>query len=334
MMLKRVLVALACAASFISQAAAQDFYKDRTINVVVGLSAGGGYDLYARALSRSLGKHIPGNPKVVVQNMAGAGSLSAVLWLDNVAPRDGTSMVIFNHGLISDSVLSPDRIKVDFRRFAFLGSIAEDLSACYMWHTKGPKTLAEVKAFGKIHFGQSGAGTSSDIAQHILKNILKIDIEEIHGYPGSAELRLAVERGETDGDCGAWAVLPVEWAREKKIYPFMKNTLAFGPDMSPDVPYVVDLMPGPREREIAKLLTLSTQMARPFILHRDTPPDRLRVLREAFAAVMVDPNFKADLEGQRLTLEPRNADEVTKIVAEIVGAPPEVIAAAKKVMAD
>ena len=99
---------------------AQDFYRDRTINVVVGLSTGGGYDLYGRTLARHLGKHIPGNPRLVVQNMPGAGSLTSVLWLENVAPRDGTTMLIFNHGLIGDSVLSPEKVRVDFRRFAWL----------------------------------------------------------------------------------------------------------------------------------------------------------------------------------------------------------------------
>ncbi len=333
----RLIAALAWAASIGAApgaARAQDFYKDRAITVVIGLSPGGGYDLYGRALTRHLGGHIPGNPKLVAQNMPGAGSLVAAQWLDNVAPRDGTTMLIFNHGLIGDSVLSPEKVKLDFRRFAWLGSIAEDISACYMWHAKGPRNLAEVKAYGKIHFGQTGAGTSSDIAQRILKNILKIQIEEIHGYPGSAELRLAVERGETDGDCGAWAVLPEDWARDKKIYPFLKNTPSFGPHMARDVPYVVDVMPGPREREIAKLLTTSTQISRPFILHRDTPPDRVRILREAFAAMTRDPGFKADLERQRLTLEPVFADAALKIVAGVAEASPEVIAAARKVMTD
>jgi tripartite-type tricarboxylate transporter receptor subunit TctC len=313
---------------------AQDFYRDRTINVVVGLSTGGGYDLYGRTLARHLGKHIPGNPRLVVQNMPGAGSLTSVLWLENVAPRDGTTMLIFNHGLIGDSVLSPEKVRVDFRRFAWLGSIAEDISACYMWHTKGPKNLAEVKAYGRINFGQTGAGSSSDIAQRILKNILGVNINEVHGYPGSAELRLAVERGETDGDCGAWAVLPEEWLKEKKIYPFIKNTPNFGPYMSRDVPYVVDVMPGPREREIAKLLTTSTQVSRPFIVHRDTPPERLKILRDAFAAMTKDPEFKADIERQRLTLEPRFEADSLAIVSAITGASPDIIAGAKKVMTD
>ncbi len=329
-----LLASVLCAVLGATGALAQDWYRDRTVSVVIGLSPGGGYDLYGRALARHMGRHVPGNPKFVVNNMPGAGSLAALNWLENVGPRDGSAMLIFNHGLIGESVLSPEKVKVDFRRFAWLGSVAEDLSACYMWHTKGPKNLAEVKAFGTIHFGQTGAGSSSDIAQRILKNILGIKIEEIHGYPGSSELRLAVERGEVDGDCGAWAVIPPEWPREKKIYPFIRNSPTVGPDMSPDVPYVVDAMPGPREKQIARLLTTSTQISRPFILHRDTPPDRLKILREAFAATMKDPEFRADLDRQRLTLEPRYADEVVKIVSDIAGAPPEIIAAARKVMTD
>ena len=206
-MLRRAALALALCAS---PAAAQTFYAGKTLSILVNYDAGGPTDIEARVLARHLGKHIPGNPRLVVQNMPGAGSLTSVLWLENVAPRDGTTMLIFNHGLIGDSVLSPEKVRVDFRRFAWLGSIAEDISACYMWHTKGPKNLAEVKAYGRINFGQTGAGSSSDIAQRILKNILGVNINEVHGYPGSAELRLAVERGEVDGSCGVgWTALNV-----------------------------------------------------------------------------------------------------------------------------
>ncbi len=334
-MLCRVIGMLACiAAASLSPSRAQDFYRDRTLTVVIGLSAGGGYDLYGRTLARHLGKYIPGNPKLVVQNMPGAGSLSAALWLANVAPRDGSSLLTFNHGLIGDSVLSPEKVKLDFRRFAWLGSLAEDISACYMWHTKGPKTLAEVKAWGQVNFGQTGAGSSSDIAQRILKNILGVKINEIHGFPGSAELRLAVERGEVDGDCGAWAVIPEEWPRDKKIYPFIKNTLSLGPYMDPTTPYVVDVMPGPREKAIASLLTKSTQIARPFILPAETPPERVKILRDAFEEMVKRADFKADLDRQRLTLEPRTAQEALAIVSDIAGAPPEIIAAARKVMTE
>ena len=197
-------------------ASAQDFYKGKTINILAGFSPGGGYDINARVLARHMGRHIPGNPTMVVQNMPGAGSLNAVHYLDNTAAKDGTVLNTFNFGAIGEARLSPDKIRIDFRKYNWIGSISQDLTVCYVWHALGVKTLDELKARPKVHYGSTGAGSSSDLNQRIMKNIFGVKLQQVGGYPGSAEQRIAIERGELDGDCGAWSSIPVEWIKEQE----------------------------------------------------------------------------------------------------------------------
>ena len=141
-----------------SPAAAQDFYKGKTITIIAGFSPGGGYDVNARVLARHMGRHIPGNPNIIVQNMPGAGSLNAVHYLDTNAPKDGTALNTFNFGAIGEARLSPDKIKIDFRKYNCIGSISQDLTVCYVWHGLGVKTLADLVKKPKVHYGSTGAG--------------------------------------------------------------------------------------------------------------------------------------------------------------------------------
>jgi tripartite-type tricarboxylate transporter receptor subunit TctC len=234
------------AAATMAPAAAQDFYKGKTLTIVVGFTPGGGFDLYARVLARHMGRHIPGNPDVIVQNMPGAASLKSVLYLDTAAPRNGTVMATFNFGQIGDSRMMPEKVKVDFREFSWIGSISQDLTICYTWHALGIKTLArlwpELQRHGTIHMGLTGIGSSSDINQKILKEIFKIPLQQVAGCPGSAEERLAVERGELDGDCGdcgAWSSIPQERIEGAKINPIVRSARVEPPDLPPHVPYVL-----------------------------------------------------------------------------------------------
>src|SRR5215468_6146614 len=221
-MRRLILLALA-AVSLAPSAAAQEFYRGKTVTVLVGFSPGGGFDINARVLARHIGRHIPGNPTVVVQNMTGAGSLTAVHYLDLSAAKDGTVLDIFNFGNIGDSRLHPDKIKVDFRKFNWIGSISQDLTVCYVWHAFGPKNLAELKTRSVVHMGRTALGSSSDLNQRILRNIFGVRVQQISGYPGSAEERMAVERGETDGNCGAWSSIPAEWIEGRKIVPIIRS---------------------------------------------------------------------------------------------------------------
>ena len=165
--------------------------------------------------------------------MPGAASLKSVLYLDTTAPRDGTVISTFNFGQIGDSRMMPEKVKVDFRKFSWIGSISHDTTICYTWHALGLKTLAELQRHGTIHMGLTGVGTSSDINQKILKEIFKVPVAQVAGYPGSAEERLAIERRELDGDCGAWASIPQEWVDGAKINPILRSAAIAPPDLPP-----------------------------------------------------------------------------------------------------
>jgi tripartite-type tricarboxylate transporter receptor subunit TctC len=312
-------------------AAAEDFYRGKTLTIMVGFSPGGGFDINARVLARHIGRHIPGNPSVVVQNMPGAGSLTAVHYLDVTAPKDGTAIDIFNFGNIGESRLNPNKVKVDFRKYNWIGSISQDLTVCYVWHTFGVKTLAELKAKPKVHMGLTGVGTSSDTNQRILKNIFGVHIQQIPGYPGSAEQRIAIERGELDGDCGAWSSIPQEWVEGHKIVPVIRSAPVVAPDMPAGVPYSIEIAPSERDRQILRVLLASAQVGRPFIASQAVPAERIRILRDAFNATMKDPQFIAEAQKLRLPISPKTGEEALKIVEEIYATPDDIAAAARNV---
>jgi tripartite-type tricarboxylate transporter receptor subunit TctC len=328
-------IGLVCAMGAVvvaAPAAAQDFYKGKTISILAGFSPGGGYDVNARVLARHMGRHIPGNPNIIVQNMPGAGSLNAVHYLDTNAAKDGTALNTFNFGAIGEARLSPDKIKIDFRKYNYIGSISQDLTVCYVWHGLGVRTLAELVKKPKVHYGSTGAGSSSDLNQKIMKNIFGVKLQQVGGYPGSAEQRMAIERGELDGDCGAWSSIPVEWIQGKKINPVIRSSPATAPDMPPDVPFSIDIAPSERDRQIMQLLLASNQLGRPFIASAAVPAERVRILREAFAATMTDPQFMTEAQKLRLPISPVIGEAALKVVGGIYAIPQEIVAAARQVI--
>ena len=324
-------VGVGVAAATMAPAAAQDFYRGKTITIVVGFTAGGGFDLNARLLARHLGRHLAGNPDVIVQNMPGAASLKSVLYLDTTAPRDGTVISTFNFGQIGDSRMMPEKVKVDFRKFSWIGSISHDTTICYTWHALGLKTLAELQRHGTVHMGLTGVGTSSDINQRILKEIFKVQVAQVAGYPGSAEERLAIERRELDGDCGAWASIPQEWVDGAKINPILRSAAIAPPDLPPGVPYEVDIAPTAREADIIRLLTASGQVGRPFIASTMVPPERIELLRAAFDETVKDPDFIADAAKIRMPVAPKSGRQALSTVADIYATADDIVQAARKI---
>ncbi len=314
------------------QAAAEDFYAGKTLTILVGFSAGGGFDTNARALARHIGRHIPGAPNVVVVNMPGAASVTSILALDNKAPQDGTFIDTFNFGLLSASLLRPNLATLDLRKYGWIGSISEDLTVCYVRASLGPATVPELKAYGLVHFGIDGIGTSEDINERILRSVAGLDIRQVGGYAGTAEVRLAIERGELDGDCGAWSSLPEDWINQKKISPISRSGMTVPEGLAPTVPYVADLAPDDRARQIINLLVSGGQLGRPFIASAAVPAERLKILRDAFDATMKDPEFQADLDKLRLPFSPKTAHEALKTVRAIYASPPDIIEAAKKIV--
>jgi tripartite-type tricarboxylate transporter receptor subunit TctC len=305
------------------------FYAGKTINIIVGFSPGGGYDRYARLLARSLGKHIPGQPNVVVQNMPGAGSLVAVRSLDTTAPQDGTVMVAFNPGLIMQSLAEPEKVKLKFSDLAWVGSVSGDIRICYAWHATGLRTWDDIAKRDEFIIGGTAPGSSSYNNSATLKNVLGLNIRRVLGYPGSAEQRLAIERGELEGDCGSWSSINPEWRQSKKINPFVRFSRETTPDM-PDMPYVGDLAKTAEQKEIIEFLTEASQFGTPYVMSKQVPPERLAVIRKAFIETTKDPEFLADAQKSQLPVDPTPGDEAAKIVEALYKSPPELVAKAKE----
>ena len=311
---------------------AADFYKGKTVNIVVGFTTGGGFDANARVLARHIGKYIPGNPNVIVQNMPGAASLTSVQYLDATAPKDGTVIDTYNFGLIGDSKMDAERIKVDFRKFNWIGSISVDLSICFVWNTIPGKTIDEIKKYGLLNFGLTAAGTSNDVNTRIVKNIFGMNIKQIAGYPGSAEQKLAVERGELDGGCGNWSSTPPDWIADKKFTAFIKSSNSTPPDMDPTIPWGAAIAPNERSRELIKFILGAGEVGRPYMVSLAVPADRVKALRDAFDQTVKDPAFIAEADKLRLPVSPKNGAQALKVVEDLYAVPDDLVAEAKKIV--
>jgi tripartite-type tricarboxylate transporter receptor subunit TctC len=330
--------ALLLSVAFATNASAQeqDFYKGKTLNIVVGFSAGGGYDAYARLLAGHYGRHIPGAPQVVVQNMPGAASRRAVQYLDANAPSDGTAIVIFNFGQITSSlVLPPENMVLDFRRYAWIGSMNKDVSVCYVWKDRYPgvKNALELAKTGKqVIYGITGIGSSSWFNQAMMKGVFEVNLKQVAGYPGSRDKQIAIERGELDGDCGEWSSVPDNWMAEGKIALMMRSSNFLPPGMPSDVPWAIDLAPTQEKKQMVRLLTAASDIGRPFITRREVPADRVALLRKAFNSAMKDPALLAEADKTGRPISSMTAEEVIAALDELHAIPKEIVEKTRAVM--
>lgn len=332
-----LLISLTALGSFtpVQASGADNFYQGKIVNLTVGFSAGGGYDQYTRLLARHYARYIPGTPDVIVNNMPGASGLKAVQYLDASAAKDGTVIVAYNSGLITQSMTLPDKVKVNLADFAYVGSLTEDIRICYMWGGTGVKTFAEMQKRPKVVFGETGRGSSAYVNERIIKEIFGVHLQQVLGYPGSAEKRLAIERGELDGDCGSYSSLSEDWLNNKKINIVIRFNQHVSPGMSDKIPYAVDLAKDPDTKKLLKLFGATGEVGRPYIMSKDVPQDRVKVLRDAFMATVKDPAFLKDADKQHLTvISPMSGEEAQKAVEAIYDSPPQVVAAAKKITGD
>jgi tripartite-type tricarboxylate transporter receptor subunit TctC len=311
----------------------QNFYRGKTVNIVVGFSPGGGYDAYARLLAGYYGKHIPGNPQVVVQNMPGAASLRSIQYLDTNAPNDGTAIVIFNFGQITSSlVMPPENMDLDFRRYAWIGSMNQDVSVCYVWKDRFSNVkdaLQLAKAGKQVIYGVTGVGSASWFNQALMKGIFEVNLKQVAGYPGSKDKQLAVERGELDGDCGEWSSVPENWNVSGKIAYMMRSSRFSPVGMPAEIPWAVDLALTQEMKQMVRLLTAASDIGRPFITRRDTPADRISTLRTAFNNALKDPVLIAEADKTGRPVSPMNAEEVMEALEELYTIPKEIIAKTK-----
>ena len=322
---------LIAASSPASAQAGGDFYKGKTINLIVGFTPGGGYDLYARTLSRHMGRHIPGSPNIIVENMPSAGSLTAVRHLDGTAQKDGTVIVTFNPGMLIESRTTPDKIQVDFSKFNWIGSVTRDFRVCYAWGTKGIKTWDDMMKAKEFVLGSTAKGSGNYINGAELRKIFGAPVKQILGFPGSAEQRLAIQNGELDGDCGSWNSIPVDFIRDKKINTFVRFSEVRYPEIPEDVPYIGSLAKSQEQKDLLTMLGSGDEVGRPYIMSRQVPAERVAIIRAAFEETMKDQAFLDDAEKQRLSISPANAAECEAIVAKVAKAPQAMVDKAKEI---
>jgi tripartite-type tricarboxylate transporter receptor subunit TctC len=307
------------------------FYKGKTVTITVGFSAGGGFDALARLVARHIGNHIPGKPPVIVSNQPGAASLKSVQSLQ-VSPRDGTQIVSFNSGLISQSILEPKKVPFRFTSVAFLGSVTADTPICYAWHATGVKTFQDLMKQKKFNLGATAVGTTAYIQGALLKNLFHAPIKQVTGYPGSDEQKLAIERGELDGSCGSWDSIPPDWIEGHKFYPLVRYSKAKPDYMKPLPPFIGDLANAEQKKALTPILAIN-DIYRPYIVSKEVPAERLKALRTAFMATVKDPAFLAEAKKQRRNIDdPADGAEVEKVVAEIYATPPDVVKEAGKII--
>jgi tripartite-type tricarboxylate transporter receptor subunit TctC len=306
--------------------AADDFYVGKTITIAVGSSVGGGIDYYGRILARHIGKHIPGRPSVITQNILGASGMKSVQYVENIAPHDGTVMVTFNASLIGSTLTEPDKVPLDFTKMRFVGNATSEVWACYVWHTVGPKTFDEVIAAREIIFGSTGQTAGNYFQGAMLRNIFGAKIRHVLGYPGSAELVVAIERGELHGDCVTWNSIPPDLISSGKVVPFVRFSQATAPNLPP-VPYILDKARNEEERQIINMVTIFSDVARPFVAGSKVSPERLAILREAFNRTVKDLDFIAEAaKARRDIIDPMTGEEVEKKIAEFYATPKAVVA--------
>jgi tripartite-type tricarboxylate transporter receptor subunit TctC len=285
-------------------------------------------------IARHLGRFIPGSPTIVVSNMPGAGSLRSVKYVQLIAPKDGTVIELFDFSQITNSLLTPTTVPIDFRKFKWIGSVTRDVAVCYAWHTVNAKTLADVQRLPSVFMGRTNPGSSSDIEQKILRKLFKVNVRSIAGYAGSGEGFIAVERGELNGGCITWASLPPSWIAEHKMTPFLRITAATAPGLPAEVPSASDLLKDVRDRKVLRVLTAAGELGKPLVTADQVPDARVKILRTAFDRMVKDKTFLADAERTRQEVSPTVGDAAAKILDEIYSSPTEIVRRARDIAAE
>lgn len=332
---------LACAGLMLltSPASAQDaiaaFYRGKTIQMVIGSSAGGGYDLYGRLVARYIGKYIPGAPTVVVSNMAGAASIVATQHIALAGPKDGTTIGAIYPGAITEPLLGDKgKTKYDARKLGYVGSANNELYVCIVRGDAGVASFEDFLTRG-ILIGASAAGGSTRDFPALLMSTFGANFKIVAGYPGSTEILLAIEKGEVQGTCGVgWSTISVQrgqWVRDGFIKIVAQEGMKSDPALERlGAPMALSFAKTPEQRQMMELLYAPLTFGRPFIVSPDTPPERLEALRKAFMDAMNDADLKAEAARLKLDVDPMSGADVTRTVLRVFDTPADVIEQGRK----
>jgi tripartite-type tricarboxylate transporter receptor subunit TctC len=301
--------------------------QPRAVDLYVGYSVGGGYDIYARLLARHMGRHLPGNPTVVPRNMEGAGSLRLANWLYKAAPRDGSAFGTIGRAIAFEPLFGEQSAQFKATEFGWLGSANDEVSVCAAWGKTGIARFEDLYA-SEVFVGGTGGNSDTDTFPKAINSILGTKMKLVTGYPGGNDITLALQRGEVQARCGwSWSSIKTNhaaWVKDGTLKILAQLALEKHPDL-PHVPLIMDMVKTPEQRQVLRLVFAGQVMGRPFLAPPGVPADRLTALRKAFMATLQDPAFLAEAEKIKLEIRPVSGDAVQKLVAEVYASPPEVV---------
>ncbi len=310
-----------------------DFYRGKQVSILVGFTPGGSSSLYAQALAREMGRHLPGSPTFVVQHMPGAGGLVVSNHVANTAARDGTVFATTGRTVAIEPLLGNKNARYDARKLNWLGTANVEYTTCIAWHTAPVKTLKEAME-KELIVGGSGADATEVVFPKAANKLTGTKFKVVLGYHGSTELLLAMERGETQGFCGiGWTFVKLRLGhllREKKVNILFQISMEKHPDL-PDVPAIIDHARTPDDRKVFEFLFAPQEMGRPFFAPPDVPPARVKALRDAFENTLKDKVFLAEAERMGIEVQHRSGEHIDRLLEKVYATPQDVIDRAKAV---
>jgi tripartite-type tricarboxylate transporter receptor subunit TctC len=303
------------------------FYRSRSITMLIGSGAGGGYDTYARIFARHMAKHIPGNPTIIAKNMPAAAGLAAASTLYTTADKDGATIAAFTNGSAMDPLFGNASARYDAQKFNWLGSIGKLQNVCATWHLSPVKTI-EAARTREVIVAAAGATSNTAIVPKALNALIGTKFKVIAGYDTGAGLTLAVERGEAEGICGlSWSTMKASrphWIKDRLLNIIVQMGLEKLAEL-PDVPSALELVGDPESRQVLELILIRQEAGRPFAAPPGVPAERVAALRRAFDATLGDLEFRADAEKAQLEIEPLTAGEIETLLAKAYSAPKAIV---------
>lgn len=312
-----------------------DFYRGKTINLIIGTSTGNDYDFRGRLIARHLGRHIPGEPIIVPQNMPGAGGIKAANYIAAIAPKDGAVVHMIMTNMMATQAMNLPGVEFDTRQFRWIGNTTSTPNVINSWHTSGITRIEEVKT--KELIVGAPKGTAGVIYATLLNKLAAMKFKIVTGYPGGNEVNIAMERGEVLGrgsnSWASWKSTRPQWLAEKKIIILAQVGLKRDPELA-DVPLLIELVTNDRDRKLMTFVSAETAISRALVTTPGVPAERVTALRRAFDATMKDPQFLAEAHKAKMDISPMTGEEAQVIADSIVNTPGDVVAYARDVLGD
>lgn len=298
----------------------------KSVSMIIGFGAGGGYDLWGRTVGRHIGRHLPGAPTVIPQNMPGAGSYAAASYIFNIAPKDGTVLGIIARDAALGPLSGATGARFDPTRLSWIGTPTKETNVCIAYHTSQVKSVLDLYD-KQLIVGDTGPGTGTRSYPKALSELLGMKFKLVGGFPASSDVFLAMERGEVEGICESLDSIKIrrpDWIPTKKISILFQGGAEPNPELD-GVPFVLDLALTGEQRQAIEFLYAGQGIGRPFVAPPDLPADRLKMLRDAFNATMTDPAFVAEAQKSKLDLEPEDGEHLAVLIAKIYATPKPIV---------